>query len=374
MWFLVCKAPEKGIWGGDLMKKISFGMLWMILMMSILTGCNSIGDKATSMSVIYGVTSFLSLLMLIGYFALIRKREIWFSILFFCVLIVNAGYLMLSVSKTLNMALMANRIAYLGSVFLPLSMFMIIMRVSGLKYKKWLPYLLGGISVVVFLIAASPGYLDVYYKTVTLENVGGVSVLNKEYGSLHCLYLIYLLIYFTFMVSAIIHAIARKTLDSVAHGVVLIVAVLVNICVWLLEQLVKIDFEFLSVSYIISELFLISVYLMIQHQEVLISSLQDKINSCQEQIKSEPKWESPEFSDRCEFIAEQLHHLTPSERRIYNFYIEGKSTREILKEMNITENTLKFHNKNLYGKLGVSSRKQLVEYAKAIDCRNEKRQ
>jgi len=38
-----------------------------------------------------------------------------------------------------------------------------------------------------------------------------------------------------------------------------------------------------------------------------------------------------------------------------------------LQELSIAENTLKFHNKNLYGKLGVSSRKQLLEYAKVIE-------
>jgi len=32
---------------------------------------------------------------------------------------------------------------------------------------------------------------------------------------------------------------------------------------------------------------------------------------------------------------------------------------------------MKYHNKNIYGKLGVSSRKQLLEYAKAISESNE---
>ena len=36
-------------------------------------------------------------------------------------------------------------------------------------------------------------------------------------------------------------------------------------------------------------------------------------------------------------------------------------TKEIMAEMQITENTLKFHNKNIYGKLGVSSSKELVK-------------
>lgn len=319
------------------------------------------------MSIVYGVTSFLSLIMLIGYFSLIKKKEAWFFVLFTSVFIVNIGYLMLSVSKTLEMALMSNRIAYLGSVFLPLSMIMIIMRVSGLNYKKWVPCILATISAIVFFVAASPGYLDIYYKSVTIENIGGVSVLNKEYGPWHCLYLFYLMSYFAIMISIIVHAMARKKLDSVSHAVVLIIAVFVNICVWLLEQLVRIDFEFLSVSYIITELFLISAYLMIQHQENLISALQEKIKTSSERGKNELKKDSPEFIAQCKFIEEQLPRLTPSERAIYDCYLAGKSTKEVLKEMNIVENTLKFHNKNLYGKLGVSSRKQLIAYGKAIN-------
>ena len=34
--------------------------------------------------------------------------------------------------------------------------------------------------------------------------------------------------------------------------------------------------------------------------------------------------------------------------------------------MNIKESTLKYHNRNLYGKLGVSSRKELLEVHKHI--------
>ena len=35
----------------------------------------------------------------------------------------------------------------------------------------------------------------------------------------------------------------------------------------------------------------------------------------------------------------------------------------------ITENTVKFHNKNIYSKLGVSSRKQLLEISRAIEAK-----
>ena len=338
-----------------------------IFCLPLLCGCTAIGDKTASMSIVYFTTSVLSLLMLVGYFLSIKKKDLWFIVLFVSVFVVNVGYYSLSVSDTLNGALWSNRLSYLGSVFLPLSMIMIILNVSKLNYKKWLPWLLLSISTIVFLIAASPGYLTIYYKSVTLETIGGVSVLNKEYGPWHGVYLFYLLGYFLLMASITIHAITKKKIESTAHAIILIVSVLVNICVWLLEQLVKIDFEFLSVSYIITELFLISVYLMIQHQEVLIASLLARSVTPPDTSAKSINKESPEFAEHCKFIVEQLPHLTTTERAIYNCYLAGMSTKEVLKEMSIAENTLKFHNKNIYSKLGVSSRKQLLEYAKAIE-------
>ena len=37
----------------------------------------------------------------------------------------------------------------------------------------------------------------------------------------------------------------------------------------------------------------------------------------------------------------------------------------------INQNTLKYHNKNIYSKLGVTSRKQLLEYAALMKYRKE---
>ena len=67
-----------------------------------------------------------------------------------------------------------------------------------------------------------------------------------------------------------------------------------------------------------------------------------------------------------EDFAQGLDTLTSQERYIYEAYLSGTSTKDIMIELNIKENTLKFHNKNLYSKLGVSSRKQLLEVYRAI--------
>jgi DNA-binding CsgD family transcriptional regulator len=52
--------------------------------------------------------------------------------------------------------------------------------------------------------------------------------------------------------------------------------------------------------------------------------------------------------------------LTPTERAVFEAYAAGKTSKEVMEQLNITENTLKFHNKHIYAKFGVSSRKQLL--------------
>ncbi|MBE5938338.1 MAG: hypothetical protein E7265_09965 [Lachnospiraceae bacterium] len=68
-------------------------------------------------------------------------------------------------------------------------------------------------------------------------------------------------------------------------------------------------------------------------------------------------------SENYEYFICNLATLTPTESKVYELYLEGKSTKEIIAILNITENTLKYHNKNIYSKLGISSRKQLLKYA-----------
>lgn len=63
------------------------------------------------------------------------------------------------------------------------------------------------------------------------------------------------------------------------------------------------------------------------------------------------------------FFVENLGMLTPAEYRIYELYLSGKTAKQIAEILHITENTLKYHNKNIYSKLGISSRKQLLRFA-----------
>ncbi|MBR5328854.1 MAG: hypothetical protein IKV45_01460, partial [Firmicutes bacterium] len=145
-------------------------------------------ERSGILSIFYGVIMVISLLLAVGYFTLVRNKDIWFMLLFTSVLIVNAGYFLLSVSGTLAEALWANRLSYFGSVFLPFIMLMIIMNVCHVPCKKVIRTALIVLGVAVFLLAASGGILPCYYEAVSLGHVDGISVLEKVYGPLHPVY------------------------------------------------------------------------------------------------------------------------------------------------------------------------------------------
>jgi DNA-binding CsgD family transcriptional regulator len=325
----------------------------------LLSGCAGVGQKTASLSAVYGAAAVVSLLLLVGC-CLLQKKSPWFVLLFSSVLVVNLGYFGLSVSRSLSQALMANRISYLGSVLLPVSMLMIILNTIHQSYRKWMPWVLLSVSALVLFVAASPGYLPIYYQEVSFEIVDGVSTLKKVYGPWHPLYLVFLLSYFGAMLIVIGYAGIKKRTVSSAQAVFVLIAVFVNLGVWFIEQLVKMDFEFLSVSYIISELFLLGIHLVMAEN--------DKRTA--EAVPPPPAVEeTPPAAAEAEELAlftKGLQELTPTERTIYELYRSGLGTKEVLEKMNIKENTLKYHNRNIYSKLGVSSRKQLLAVAQQL--------
>lgn len=361
------------------------GMFFMVMMGKIALAADTVvfSGKTANMAYAYAVITGISLFLAIGYGALVKRKELWLLLLFVSVVVVNFGYFSLSVSKTLGEALLANRISYLGSVFLPLCMLMTIMNVCRLRCQKWMIGLLLFCSILVFLLAASPGYLDCYYQDVTLVHINGMSILEKEYGPLHVVYLIYLLTYFSMMLGAIFVSMRKKRTVSHKHAAILLIIVFLNIAIWFIEQQIYWHFEFLSVSYIVSELLLLMLYGMMQDYGILVdyaNIVLEKGEQLQEQPFAEEKQEQPleeevvseeAFSGRlsAERIAEILENwfaaemLTKREKDVLCSLLENKKRKDIAEELHVTEHTIKKHTANIFAKLNVTCRAELLEKA-----------
>ena len=379
------------------MKHITKQLVWAALLtmfFSVITpsalaagsSADASAAKTFNMAIAYGITSAAALLLVVGYWSLVKKKNTWLQLLFVSVVIVNCGYFALAISKTLPEALLANRISYLGSVFLPLCMLMTIMDVCRVNYAKKVPAVLLCVSIVVFLLAASPGYLDCYYSNVSLVFINGMAKLEKVYGPLHSVYLIYLLAYMGLMAGTILTSRVKRKTVSQKHAILLMVVAFLNMAIWGVEQLIYTEFELLSVSYIVSELLLLLLYGMMQDYGILtddnnaddVSAVPVAAVSLAESAISEPvptvdvgadEDDAPQTTldtERICFLSEKWsleYTLTNRETQVLVALLQNKRRKEIATDMNVTEHTIKKHTGSIYSKLEITSRTELFALA-----------
>jgi len=221
------------------------------------------------MPLAYGIITFVSLCMVGVCVAVDKKRDVWLILVAVSVSVCNLGYFMLSISPNLDSALNSNRLSYLGSVFLPFFMLMMVLRFCSMHRSKPLMVTLVAIGIVMLGITTSPGILPIYYKTVDFEIVNGAGRLIREYGPLHTLYYVYLFGYMFSMIGVTVYAIAKKKIGSSLHTGLLLCTVCSSIVIWLVEQFLPRSFEWLSVSYILDECLILIIYSSMQKQGLM---------------------------------------------------------------------------------------------------------
>ena len=310
------------------------------------------------MKVAYSVIFALSMLLPIAYYLFVRKKqkEPWLLVLYLSVCVVNLGYLLLSCSQTVEFALFANKVAYFGQVFVPLCMFMIMSRLCGFAYKKWVKYVLIGAAMLMFALVLTTGHLDWYYKSVSLIHVDGAAKLVKEYGFLHPVNLLYVLAYFVAMPVVICTSLKKNKGGSHKVAGLMLAVVIGNIGMWIVEKLVTWNFEFLSVSYLMSEFVFFFVYWM----------LQDYIRISDMPTAPIVVVDSLSGAEKLQTVLEKLPDgtvLTAKEKEVLELALEGKSRKEIAAILHVSENTVKTHLAHLYEKLNVSGREELLALA-----------
>lgn len=58
----------------------------------------------------------------------------------------------------------------------------------------------------------------------------------------------------------------------------------------------------------------------------------------------------------------QIETLTKTERIVFDLYIAGLNSHEIANKLNLSINTIRTHNRNIYAKLNVTSYKEMMVY------------
>lgn len=138
------------------------------------------------------------------------KQDGPYPLIFFAIFIACTGHLFLAMSSNLDQAILANKLNYIGAIFMPLLTFDACLSVCKIRFPVWGHMFLTLFVFIVFALSATVGYSDVYYKTVEFVETNGVGNYVATYGPGHDLFNLMVVGFFVANVALIVYAFLRK--------------------------------------------------------------------------------------------------------------------------------------------------------------------
>lgn len=370
--------------------------------------------------VVYAICFLTSVAMLSCYLIFVRKKFVRLTLMLVCVCIVNAGHLYLSISKHLEEALLATRLTYIGSTFLPLLFFFTMAFICRHRIPRLMVAGLVGLSLLMLGATQCIGYTELFFTGASLRLEGGVVGLERGYGVLYTLYSACVVLLFAMSVAIAVYTAKKKRPVYFRCVEMVLFAGFINLTAWIIRRFVPLHFELLSVFFILTNGLLIFLY-----NEMSESGLWDAVTaasavgqtgadrglatgdavgadgvdigtSSKRAVKGDigdGKPAKKPFADTLEgepsageakpaalgeaemprkkliYTADELQRgcnprlyepLSAREAEVLALLLEGRIKSIIAEMLGISENTVKTHVKKIYLKFGVTTRIQLL--------------
>ena len=206
-----------------------------------------------------------------------KHFSVYFNLIFFLVPLTNLGYVFLCRSKSLEEALLANKIIYIGGCF---NMFFIALAVFVLCHitiSNYIRLLMFTITLGIYALSLTVGENTMFYKSVdfVVDENGVGRLVNKVYSWGHFLFYAMIIAYFILSFAALVYSIKKK--KSVSRKIVhlLFFSESMSVIVFFGGRIITDKLDFLPMSYTLAEV----IYLLIIHRICLYDITESGIDS-----------------------------------------------------------------------------------------------
>ncbi len=180
--------------------------------------------------------------------------------------VVNLGYVWLAASENLREAIVAQKIIYLGGCFLNLFLFFGILSICNIKLKSWVKTLLIFAAFLMYGCVLTMNKWTLYYKSVSFSKIGDVTILVKDYGPLHTMFYIYMILILLASIVVVIYAWIYRPGASIRNLVILIIMDALSLVAFFGEKILAMvagmSFEVMPLFYVIAEI----IFLILFHR------------------------------------------------------------------------------------------------------------
>lgn len=193
----------------------------------------------------------VSLGMLFWLYIFDVKNSVTQFITFVIMLISNFGYFFLAISSNVEEAILAQKIAYVGGIFLPVFYFFLVLEICHVKLNRFAGSVLLLIQCVIFGIVCTIGRSGLYYKFTSIHTIDGVTYIDREYGPLHFLCPLTLVIYLLLSFAVAIYSLAKKKSVHRSGVLAMLIFASIAVCTYVVEKAMQLEYEIIPISFVV---------------------------------------------------------------------------------------------------------------------------
>ena len=186
-----------------------------------------------------------------------RNNYVYYA--FYAILVANFGHWLLGFSESVEGAIIANKVNYLGGSFLPMFMFFALLQVCKMSIPRWLHLTLIFMSFAICALAMTVGYFPAYYKTVEYVVQAGVGNYVATYGWAHGLFNAFLVSYVILDIWIIIRAILHQKMVSLKNIIAMIIGEIATIMSFFLARFLGSDMLIMPFIYALDQILLLYI-------------------------------------------------------------------------------------------------------------------
>ena len=227
----------------------------------------------------YDIIFIVSVILSIFYIVIWQKHfDIHITIVFILVPIIDIGYFLLGHAQSLEAAIVANKLSYIGGCYIVLDILFIVCSLCDIKINRWVKLALLVSATIIYLSALSVGFLDIFYKSITMEVINGVMVFTKEYNFMHTAFYVFVIINFLLMIAALVYA--RIKQKQVSKRVIRLLYIPEIICVisFFGGRMITKNIELLPLAYTLAQIVYIFIIYRLKLYDVTDSAIDSLVN------------------------------------------------------------------------------------------------
>ena len=212
------------------------------------------------MVVYYELTFLVSVICLISFFFMKNRNvSVMYGYIMILATISNMGALYRSLATTLEMAILANALSYVGGCFLPVCILFCTLSLCRIEISKKWKVIAVIPGFLLYIIVLMDNKLHWLYKSANLTSWDNISIIEKEYGPAHTCFYVLIIIYTLITFAVLWIGYTRRKEASVKNISLIFMLEFITVAVYFIQRFLPAAIQLTSVSYVFAQVVILVI-------------------------------------------------------------------------------------------------------------------